>query len=536
MNWQQRPYQQEAIAECVAQFDEGKKSVMLESPVGSGKTFMGLEAVRKLEERMGRRLRVAWVAPRRHLLEQVMEANRDLNQSLVRPVSLFEKLPPTADIVVLDEAHHEATQSCVLLYEKIKAPLTLGLSATPLRTDRMKLSFQHTVMTCGIDRLIREKYLSPFHSYLLPHWGPQIAAECYISDPKRWGKSLAFFSTVAECCQYHDELAKFGIRCEVVTGESDKDLQLAKFLSGEVQVIANVSMLTEGFDQPDVQSVFARDASRVPTIQMCGRGLRLAEGKDHCNIIQSSGTPYLFEKVTPCQRAFRLHNGQWLALQDKTKEIEETLKRSLELLEAREKAKKKTRRERMRSHTMGGDDTGNYGGGDQTVGIDPTVLDNYKFFYALYELCNRLGWGGTLPPCKLSFNCSNKRSHVAGFAAPEKPYPRLCLNLSIVARRNTASILPVLLHEMTHIWQFSRGQRGGHGEGFYRELRRVGIDEHRQYTAPGSAAMQAITMAETRYPQMAGRWYAMVGNPPKHQRDVERRIFNEYLKARSNKA
>ena len=48
--------------------------------------------------------------------------------------------------------------------------------------------------------------------------------------------------------------------------------------------------------------------------------------------------------------------------------------------------------------------------------------------------------------------------------------------------------------------------------------------------------MQAITMAETRYPQMAGRWYAMVGNPPKHQRDVERRIFNEYLKARSNKA
>ena len=49
---------------------------------------------------------------------------------------------------------------------------------------------------------------------------------------------------------------------------------LEEFVAGRVKVIANVSMLTEGFDQPDVQTIFARDASRLPTIQMCGRGLR----------------------------------------------------------------------------------------------------------------------------------------------------------------------------------------------------------------------------------------------------------------------
>lgn len=533
MIWQERPYQQEAISACLEAFGAGRVSVMLKSPVGSGKTFMGLEIVRRLGEKMGRPLRIAWVAPRRHLLEQVMEANRDLHMLQVRPVSLFEKTPPTADIVVLDEAHHEATQSCVLLYEKIKAPLTLGLSATPLRTDRMKLSFQDTIMTCGIDRLIREQYLSPFHSYLLPHWGPRIAAECYLNDPKRWGKSLAFFSTVAECCQYRDELAKQGVRCEVVTGESDKDLQLAKFLSGEVQVIANVSMLTEGFDQPDVQSVFARDASRVPTIQMCGRGLRLAEGKDHCNIVQSSATPYLFEKVTPCQRAFRLHNGQWLALQDKTKEIEETLKRSLELLEAREQAKK-TRRERMRSHTIHGDEQSTRDDG-RTVGIDPTILENYKFFYALYEFCNRLGWNGALPPCKLSFNCSEKPSNVAGFASPERPYPRLCLNLSHVARWQTASGIPILFHEMVHIWQFANGRRGGHGRDFRNELYRVGVDESHGRINPGSAVARAMEMVQQKYPGMAARWFAMVGKAPKNQRKIEQQIFNEYLMARNNR-
>ena len=59
---------------------------------------------------------------------------------------------------------------------------------------------------------------------------------------------------------------------EVVTADSDKDRQLERFVANKVKVIANVAMLTEGFDQPDVTSVFARDGSRLPTVQMCGRG------------------------------------------------------------------------------------------------------------------------------------------------------------------------------------------------------------------------------------------------------------------------
>lgn len=350
MTWETRPYQQEAVAACLAGFMEKRcASVMLESPVGSGKTYMALETIHLLQELLGRRLRVDWVAPRRHLLRQVMEANMDLHRDTIRPVSLFEKTPPEADLVVLDEAHHEATQSCVLLYEKMKADFVLGLSATPLRTDRMKLSFQETVTTCSIDRLIREGYLSPFHSYMLPHYGPQIVGECYLNSPERWGKSLAFFHTVMECRQFQEVLAKAGVPCEVVTAESDKDRQLEEFVAGKVRVIANVSMLTEGFDQPDVQTIFARDASRLPTMQMCGRGLRKAEGKGFCNVVQSAKTSYLFEKVTPAQRRFKLMNGQWMALQDGTEAIEKMIKASLALLERREQI----RNERRQSKSAG---------------------------------------------------------------------------------------------------------------------------------------------------------------------------------------
>ena len=346
VEYERRAYQVEAIDSCVAAFAErNRTSVLLESPVGSGKTYMALETIHRLQARLGRPLKIGWVAPRRHLLLQMMEANRDLHRDNIRPVSMFEKTPPEVDLVVLDEAHHEATQSCVLLYEKMRAKWTLGLSATPLRTDRMKLSFQETVRTCTIARLIREGYLSPFDSYLIPTYSVENVARFYLADRARWGKTLVFFSTIAECVAFRARLAAAGVGCEVVTGESDKERQIDAFARGLVPVVANVAMLSEGFDQPDVTSVFARDASRLPTVQMCGRGLRLAQGKAACNVVQSADTNYLFERVARPRNAFRWQRERWLALTDGTEAIEKTLKETLRRLGVREKEDRSERKE-----------------------------------------------------------------------------------------------------------------------------------------------------------------------------------------------
>ncbi len=347
--YERRTYQVEAIEAGVAAFTaRNRTSVLLESPVGSGKTYMALEIIHRLQEHLGRRLKVGWVAPRHHLLRQMMEANRDLHGDNIRPVSLFEKTPPEVDLVVLDEAHHEATQSCVLLYEKMRATWTLGLSATPLRTDRMKLSFQETVRTCSIARLVREGFLSPFNSHLIPTYTVDEVARFYLADPARWGKSLVFFSTIAECVAFKARLSAAGVGCEVVTGESDKERQIDAFASGLVPVVANVAMLTEGFDQPDVTSIFARDGSRLPTIQMCGRGLRRAPGKTACNIVQSADSAYLFERVAPPKNAFRWQRGHWLALTDGTEAIEKTLKETLRRIVAREKKDRSARKREFR--------------------------------------------------------------------------------------------------------------------------------------------------------------------------------------------
>ena len=335
--FEERPYQREAVEKTLGLFDAGAESVLIESPVGSGKTVMGLMIVRELQRRAP--LRVNYVASRRHILDQMMELNAAFFHCDVVPLSVFCSNPPPADLLILDEAHHEATQSCVNMYERTGNRLTLGLSATPMRTDRMRLSFQHNVHCCNIQRLIDIGVLSPYHIYKMPEWNVEAVSRIFIQQPEHWGKSLVFFSTIGECRRFQAALAEAQIPCEVVTGSSDKDKQLDLFINGRLPVIANVSVLSEGFDLPELSSVFIRDASRLPTIQMGGRGLRRAPGKSCCRIIQSERSKYPFEKVARPAEGFRYYRDKWLSCSGDSQVIAETVMQSVKLLEKRPKFK-----------------------------------------------------------------------------------------------------------------------------------------------------------------------------------------------------
>lgn len=332
--FEERKYQTEAVNEALEQFQKGKESVIIESPVGSGKTIMGLMVIRELQ-RQNPDLQVSWVASRRHILEQTERVNLEYFHCKLNYISVFNSNPPKADMIVLDEAHHEATQSCLAMYEKTGNTLTLGLSATPQRTDKMRLSFQHSVRGCNIQTLIHEGILSQYHSYKLPYYNADIAAKVYCQAPEKWGKSLVFFNTIAECTKFCSLLNEKGIPCDVVTGSSNRDKQLDLFINGELQVIANVSVLSEGFDLPELKSVFLRDASRLPCIQMAGRGLRKAADKQFCNIIQSENSSYQIEKIAHPQESFCYSKDIWLSCSGNTEAIANALARTLSMLDHR---------------------------------------------------------------------------------------------------------------------------------------------------------------------------------------------------------
>jgi superfamily II DNA or RNA helicase len=321
-----RPYQMRIIDKVVSMFlgnhkngageiETATRSVMIESPTGSGKTLIGLLVAKVLQQQTC--VRVGWVAMRRNLLQQADAENRSkgINVDPIRFLSMFEKEPPTdIDLLVLDEGHHDAAGSLAHLHNVIRPRSILGLTATPFRTDRVQLCFDKTVRECGIHRLIQDGFLSQFDHYTVPKWDVRQLANLYCSEPQRWGKSVFFFHTVDQCLTLQQLLGGRGIACEVVTGDSDRETQLEAFRRGELQVLANCMVLTEGFDEPTLQTVWVRPSGKGPTIQMAGRALRRCLGMAAKQIVQCKQTRHPFIKTARPRQQFLREPDGWKSL------------------------------------------------------------------------------------------------------------------------------------------------------------------------------------------------------------------------------
>jgi superfamily II DNA or RNA helicase len=133
-----RDYQRRVVARAIEMFTgphvdrrqelPEARSVIVESPTGSGKTVMGLLIAKWAQETLG--MRVVWSAMRRNLLTQVERENRDRGFGVdLAVVSMFEKSPPRADLLIVDEAHHDATRSMASLHAAVGPAKVLGLTA-----------------------------------------------------------------------------------------------------------------------------------------------------------------------------------------------------------------------------------------------------------------------------------------------------------------------------------------------------------------------------------------------------------------------
>jgi len=320
-----RPYQSHIVHKTLAMFlgiyrngagetEAAARSVMIESPTGSGKSVMGLFVTKSLHDLA--EAKVGWVAMRRNLLDQVQRENRRHGIDVpLQTISMFEKNPPTdIDLLIIDEAQHDAANSCAHLHNVIKPKWILGLTATPFRTDRVKLCFDRVVKDCGIHQLIQDGYLSQYDHYTIPRWDAESLADFYCREPERWGKSIFFFQTVADCFTFHRLLQSRGITSDVVTGDSDRETQLAAFRRGDIQVLANCLVLTEGYDEPTLQTAWVRPSMKGPTIQMAGRALRKCDGLPVKQIVQCRQTKHPFVKTASPRQQFLWHPDGWRSL------------------------------------------------------------------------------------------------------------------------------------------------------------------------------------------------------------------------------
>ncbi len=296
-NAEPRPYQRRIVEKaCNCFLDKNLRSVLIESPTGSGKTIMALLIAKALHLNG---IRIGWVAMRRHLLHQVQRENKEKGFEVpLTFISMFEKNPPVdLDMLIVDEAQHDVTSSMAHIHALVEPKYILGMTATPFRADRVKLCFDTVLKDAGIPTLIQDGYLSSYHHYSIPKWGVEEVVNHYVAEPERWGKSIIYFHRLEQCFAAAALLRQHGFVAEVVHGGSDTETQIDNFHNNKINVLLNCMKLTEGFDCPDLKTVFCRPSCKAVTIQMAGRVLRKHPTVTIKQVVQSVKTPYPFEKT-----------------------------------------------------------------------------------------------------------------------------------------------------------------------------------------------------------------------------------------------
>ena len=110
-------------------------------------------------------------------------------------------------------------------------------------------------------------------------------------------KTVAFAVSVSHSIHLRDEFIKSGVRAEHIDGSTPKperDASLARLASGEIELISNCMVLTEGWDMPEVACcILARPTRKMGLFrQMIGRILRPAPGKVDAIVLDHSGAVF----------------------------------------------------------------------------------------------------------------------------------------------------------------------------------------------------------------------------------------------------
>lgn len=324
-----RPYQNEAKAAVLEQWEQGVQRTLLVLPTGCGKTIVFAKIS---EDCVKRGERVLILAHRGELLEQAADKIHkacNLNcavekaeetslgsfwritvgsvQTLMRESRLARFMPDYFDTIIIDEAHHAISDSYQRILQHFSGAKVLGVTATPDRGDMKNLGqvFDSLAYEYTLPRAIREGYLCPIKALTIPlnldltgvsvqagdfraadldtaldPYLYQIADEMLRNCADR--KTVVFLPLVKTSQKFRDILNQRGFHAAEVNGNSEDRAEILRdFDDGKYNVLCNSMLLTEGWDCPSVDCVIVLRPTKVRGLycQMVGRGTRLSPGK-----------------------------------------------------------------------------------------------------------------------------------------------------------------------------------------------------------------------------------------------------------------
>lgn len=226
--------------------------------------------------------------------------------------------------VWLDEAHHAPNDSnlTVLNYFGLygdnprKDILLVGSTATPDRLDEMGYDkiFDDVVYRYGLREAIKDGWLADVRAWRLnsdldlgrvrvvkgdfvdkdleeaidDSRMKEVAVESWVSKC-RGRRSLFFCVTKRHAHEVAEALKEKGAKAAVIVDDTPKDERkaaIAAFRKGDLEVITNCSVFSEGYDEPSIECIhiLKPTRSRAAYSQMLGRGTRKTETKSFVEI------------------------------------------------------------------------------------------------------------------------------------------------------------------------------------------------------------------------------------------------------------
>ncbi|MCP3464476.1 DEAD/DEAH box helicase [Bradyrhizobium sp. CCGUVB23] len=337
-----RPYQAMVIEEFWRAVEAGQRRIIIVAPTASGKTVIARAIIEQARCKASSSL---FLAHRREIITQTSNKLRGIPHGVIRPgdqprpfelvqVASVQTLHrraikagtmelPEAQYVIVDEAHHVVARSYQSIIEHYPDAVLLGLTATPCRGDGRGLGnvFQVMLQCPQVGELVAQGYLvgtkvyapvdPDLHGVHIRH-GDYVESELadrmdkpklvgdIISNWYKFGerrKTVCFATSVRHSVHIRDEFIASGVRAEHIDGTTpmdERDATLARLASGELEVVTNCMVLTEGWDMPVLGCIIlARPTKQMGLYrQMIGRGLRPAADKPNCIVIDHSGATY----------------------------------------------------------------------------------------------------------------------------------------------------------------------------------------------------------------------------------------------------
>lgn len=349
-----REHQEEALAQLEAMRSAHETIALLYHATGTGKTVTAVSDAKRLGKR------TLFLAHTKELVYQAYNCFRNLwpkvsvgryvegyreadayvvcgsIQSVATNIGMFA--PDDFGYLVIDECHHGTAETYRKIMSYFNPSFTLGLTATPERTDgedlldvfknvAHKLDLKTAVeldtlvpvrcirIATNID--LRDVRINGFQYNALDLEGKiqipgrnQLIVDTYCEYVKS-RPTVVFCMSVRHAQEMADLFQAKDIDARSISGSTkpaERKRILEQYESGKIPVLCACDLLNEGWDSPHTQVLFMARPTMSKTIymQQLGRGMRKSEGKDHLMVFDFVDNANLFNMPYSMHRLLNL--------------------------------------------------------------------------------------------------------------------------------------------------------------------------------------------------------------------------------------